>query len=60
MTLTDVIIKSFCNPPSHRDLPDDTEMVAQLIIDDSIFLQTVPVKKNTGQESWKLKIGCDM
>ena len=35
-------------------------MIAQLIIDDGIFLQTVPVKKSTGQESWELKIGCDM
>ena len=57
--MADVTIKSLCDPPSHRDLPDDTEMVAQLIIDDSIFLQTVPVK-STGQESWKSKIGCDM
>jgi len=55
-----VIIKSLCNPPSHHDLPDDTEIVAQLIIDDSIFLQTVPVKKSTNWELWKLKLGCEI
>jgi len=42
----------------HHDLPDDTEIVAQLIIDDNIFLQTVPVKKITSRPSWKLKVGC--
>jgi hypothetical protein len=32
-----------------------TEMVAQLIIDQYIFLPTVPGKKN-----WRLKVGCKM
>lgn len=57
-TTADVIIESLSNP--HHDLPNDTEIVAQLVIDHCIFLQTVPVKKNTSQQSWKLKVGCKM
>jgi hypothetical protein len=52
------MIESLSNP--HHDLPNDAEIIAQLIINDSIFLQTVPVKKSISQQSWELEIGCKM
>jgi hypothetical protein len=55
---TDIIVKSPSNP--HRDLPDDTEIFAQLIIDERIVFQTLPMKKNTGHQSWNLGVDCQM
>jgi hypothetical protein len=55
---TDFVIESLSNP--HRDLPNDTELVAQLIIDECIVLQTLPVKKDTVRQSWELKVNCKM
>jgi hypothetical protein len=56
--MTDISIESLSNP--HRDLPDDTQMHAQLIIDEIILSQTVALKKDTVHQSWKLKIDFEM
>ncbi|KAJ6559002.1 hypothetical protein B0H10DRAFT_2345066 [Mycena sp. CBHHK59/15] len=36
----------------------DMQMLAQVIIDKSIFLQTVPVEAEESQTSWELDFGC--
>ncbi|KAF8182754.1 hypothetical protein K438DRAFT_1152683 [Mycena galopus ATCC 62051] len=51
-------ITSLTNP--HDDLPGDMEMFAQLIIDEIIFLQTLPVASGEDQRSWKLEFGCNI
>ncbi|KAJ7737238.1 CHAT domain-containing protein [Mycena maculata] len=48
--LHDIEIKSLSGP--HDDLPGDMQISAQLIVDNHLFLQTVP------QDSWKFKIDC--
>jgi hypothetical protein len=52
------VINSLSNP--HPDLPHDTEILAQLIIDETIFLQTVPVEKDAGRQLWTLEVDCKM
>jgi hypothetical protein len=56
--VADFVIKLLSNP--HRDLPDDTDILAQLIIDEIIIVETIHMKKDTGQWSWKLKVDCKM
>ncbi|KAF8149794.1 hypothetical protein K438DRAFT_1779174 [Mycena galopus ATCC 62051] len=57
-SLRSMRITSLTNP--HDDLPGDMEMFAQLIIDEIIFLQTLPVASGEDQRSWKLEFGCNM
>ncbi|KAJ7218802.1 CHAT domain-containing protein [Mycena rebaudengoi] len=45
---------------SHDDLPGDMKMFAQLIVQDNIFLQTLPVASEQDQTSWKLGFGCNI
>ncbi|KAJ6613201.1 CHAT domain-containing protein [Mycena sp. CBHHK59/15] len=54
--LNRIYIRSLTNP--HDDLPKDMQMFAQVIIDKSIFLQTVPVEAEESQTSWELDFGC--
>jgi hypothetical protein len=44
----------------HDDLPGGMKMFAQLIIDETIFQQTLPVVSEQDQKSWKLLFGCNM
>ncbi|KAF8135903.1 hypothetical protein K438DRAFT_1947290, partial [Mycena galopus ATCC 62051] len=53
--LHSIRITSLTNP--HDDLPGDTKMAAQLIIEENIFLQTLPVPSEQDQKSWKLGVG---
>ncbi|KAJ6624591.1 CHAT domain-containing protein [Mycena sp. CBHHK59/15] len=54
--LNRIYIRSLTNP--HDDLPKDMQTFAQVIIDKSIFLQTVPVEAEESQTSWELDFGC--
>ncbi|KAF8151234.1 hypothetical protein K438DRAFT_1778748 [Mycena galopus ATCC 62051] len=54
--LHNVEIESVSHP--HADLPADMQIFAQLIIEKHISLQTVPLKPEPGQNTWKLKPGC--
>jgi hypothetical protein len=54
--VADIVVESSSNP--HDDLPDDTEMLAQLIVDESIIQQTLPVKRDNARQSWELKFDC--
>jgi hypothetical protein len=56
--LTGIRITSLTN--LHDDLPGDMKMFAQLIIEENIFLQTLPVASEHNQMSWKLCFGCNM
>ncbi|KAF7358269.1 hypothetical protein MVEN_00876000 [Mycena venus] len=56
--LHNIRVTSLTNP--HDDLPGDTKMFAQLIIEENISLQTLPVASEQGQRSWKLGFGCNM
>jgi hypothetical protein len=56
--LTDIRIKSLTNP--HDDLPGDMKMFAQLIIEENVSLQTLPIASEHDQISWKLGFGCNM
>jgi hypothetical protein len=56
--VTDIVIESLSNP--HRDIPDDTQIFAQLIIHDIILRRTVAVKKETGRHSWKVEADFEM
>ncbi|KAJ7469111.1 TPR-like protein [Mycena latifolia] len=56
--LHSIRIRSLNNP--HDDLPADMQMFAQLIINENIFLQTVPVDSEVSQNSWKLDFGCNL
>ncbi|KAJ7121060.1 hypothetical protein C8R44DRAFT_853366 [Mycena epipterygia] len=47
-------------PDQHKDLPLDMQMSAQLIIDGNIFLQTIPVGSEQFQNSWKLRLDCNV
>jgi hypothetical protein len=44
----------------HDDLPGDMKMFAQLIIEENIFLQTLPMASERNQMSWKLGFECNM
>ncbi|KAJ7239743.1 TPR-like protein [Mycena rebaudengoi] len=41
-------------------LHSDMKMFAQLIVEDNIFLQTLPVASEQDQMSWKLSFGCNI
>jgi hypothetical protein len=56
--LTGIRVTSLTNP--HDDLPGDMKMFAQLIIEEFIFLQTLPVASDQDRKSWKLVFGCNM
>ncbi|KAF8218104.1 hypothetical protein K438DRAFT_1925316, partial [Mycena galopus ATCC 62051] len=56
--LHSIRITSLTNP--HDDLPSDMKMFAQLIIEEIIFLQTLPVSSEQDQKSWKLQFGCNI
>ncbi|KAJ7108254.1 hypothetical protein C8R44DRAFT_857772 [Mycena epipterygia] len=60
MSIHDIQITSFSNP--HLDLPRGMQMVAQLIIDDIIVQQTMPVDAENiqGSSSWTMKFDCDI
>jgi hypothetical protein len=49
---------SLINP--HDDLPGDMKMFAQLIIEENIFQQTLPVASERDQMGWELGFGCNM
>ncbi|KAJ7693183.1 CHAT domain-containing protein [Mycena rosella] len=55
--LQNVHIKSLTNP--HDDLPEDAPMFAQIIIDGTIFLQTVLVE-SAESHTWKLDFECEI
>ncbi|KAJ7454490.1 TPR-like protein [Mycena latifolia] len=46
--------------PLHGDLLKDMQMSAQLIINENIFLQTVPVERHESQNDCKLDFGCHL
>ncbi|KAJ7240985.1 hypothetical protein C8J57DRAFT_1562049, partial [Mycena rebaudengoi] len=54
--LHSIRVTSLTSP--HDDLPGDMKMFAQLIVEDHIFLQTLPVASEDNQMSWKLGFGC--
>ncbi|KAJ7277231.1 hypothetical protein C8J57DRAFT_1581528 [Mycena rebaudengoi] len=54
--LHSIRVTSLTNP--HADLPGDMKMFAQLIVEDNIFLQALPVASEDNQMSWKLGFGC--
>ncbi|KAJ7469252.1 TPR-like protein [Mycena latifolia] len=56
--LHSIRVTSLTNP--HDDLPGDMKMFAHLIIEENIFLQTLPVASEHDQMSWKLGFGCNI
>ncbi|KAJ7214117.1 CHAT domain-containing protein [Mycena rebaudengoi] len=54
--LHSIRVTSLTNP--HNDLAGDMKMSAQLIVDENIFLQTMPVASDHDEMSWKLGLGC--
>ncbi|KAJ7434939.1 hypothetical protein FB451DRAFT_1310467 [Mycena latifolia] len=54
--LDEITIDSLSNP--HDDLPLDTQMSAQLIVDRHIFLQTLQVESPPFQHYWDLRTDC--
>ncbi|KAJ7244677.1 CHAT domain-containing protein [Mycena rebaudengoi] len=54
--LHSIRVTSLTNP--HDDLPSDMKMSAQLIVDENIFLQTMPVASEHDEMSWKFSLGC--
>ncbi|KAJ7248774.1 TPR-like protein [Mycena rebaudengoi] len=56
--LHSIRVTSLTNP--HNDLPSDMKMFAQLIVEENIFLQTLPVASEDDQTSWKLGFGCNI
>ncbi|KAF8155070.1 hypothetical protein K438DRAFT_1777947 [Mycena galopus ATCC 62051] len=55
INLHSIRVTSLTNP--HDDLPGDMEMFAQLIIEENIFLQTLPVASEHDQPSWHMDFG---
>ncbi len=54
------ITVNFADPP-HRDIPKNSKICAQIVIEDSIFAQTIAVDSlDEGGNSWKLGIECNM
>ncbi|KAF7366233.1 hypothetical protein MVEN_00500600 [Mycena venus] len=51
-------VTSLTNP--HDDLPRDMKMFAQVIIEENISQQTLPVASEQGQRSWKLGFDCNI
>ncbi|KAF7372930.1 hypothetical protein MSAN_00499700 [Mycena sanguinolenta] len=58
ITLHSIRVTSITNP--HNDLPGDMKMFAQLIMEDNIFGQTLPVESENNRMSWKLWFGYSM
>ncbi|KAF8174787.1 hypothetical protein K438DRAFT_1771369 [Mycena galopus ATCC 62051] len=56
--LHSIHVTSLKNP--HDDLPGDMKMFAQLIIEENIFLQALPVASEQDQNSWTLVFGCNI
>jgi hypothetical protein len=56
--LAGIRVTSLTNP--HNDLPGDMTMSAQLIVDENIFLQIMPVASEHNDMSWKLVFECTM
>ncbi|KAJ7231539.1 TPR-like protein [Mycena rebaudengoi] len=56
--LHSIHVTSLTNP--HDDLPGDMKMSAQIIVDENIFLQTMPVASEHDEMNWKLGLGCTM
>ncbi|KAJ7500145.1 TPR-like protein [Mycena galericulata] len=56
--LHSIRVTSLTNP--HDDLPSDMKMSTQVIIEDFIFLQTLPVGSEHDHTSWKLVLGCNI
>ncbi|KAJ7481802.1 hypothetical protein FB451DRAFT_137500 [Mycena latifolia] len=56
--LHSIHIRSLTNP--HDDLPTDMQMFAQLIINENIIRQTVPVESEVSHSSWNLDFGCNI
>ncbi|KAJ7464032.1 CHAT domain-containing protein [Mycena latifolia] len=54
--LDEITIDSLSNP--HDDLPLDTQMSAQLIVDRHIFMQTLQVESPPFQHCWDLRTDC--
>ncbi|KAJ7277246.1 CHAT domain-containing protein [Mycena rebaudengoi] len=54
--LHSIRVTALTNP--HADLPGDMKMFVQLIVEDNIFLQALPVASEDNQMSWKLGFGC--
>ncbi|KAJ7312280.1 CHAT domain-containing protein [Mycena albidolilacea] len=54
--LHSIRVTSSTNP--HDDLPGGMKISAQLIIEDVIFLQTLPVASEHDEMNWKLVLGC--
>ncbi|KAK6974138.1 CHAT domain-containing protein [Favolaschia claudopus] len=56
ITLDELNIESLIYP--HEDLPDGMKMFAQLIIEKTIWLQTLAVESEPDGRSWNVKIEC--
>ncbi|KAJ6461801.1 CHAT domain-containing protein [Mycena sanguinolenta] len=56
--LHSIRVTSLTNP--HDDLPGDLKMFAQFIIEENIFVQTLPVGSEQDPNSWKLEFGCNI
>ncbi|KAJ7266778.1 CHAT domain-containing protein [Mycena rebaudengoi] len=54
--LHSICVTLLTNP--HADLQGDMKMSAQLIIEENIFLQTLPVASEQDEMSWKLAFDC--
>ncbi|KAJ7440863.1 TPR-like protein [Mycena latifolia] len=55
---TGISVKSLTSP--HDDLPADMQMFAQLIINEEIIRQNVPVELEVSHSSWNLDFECDI
>ncbi|KAJ6536432.1 hypothetical protein DFH09DRAFT_1091390 [Mycena vulgaris] len=42
------------------DLPEDTQMFGKIIMDENVFLQTVPVGLEGSPTAWNLEFGCSV
>ncbi|KAJ7657080.1 TPR-like protein [Mycena rosella] len=56
--LHDLTIHSFSNP--HDDLPPETRISVQIVIDGHIFIQTMPAETEPCSNSWKVKVDCKL
>lgn len=45
----------------HQDIPINSKLLAQIIVDNRIFAQTLPVESDAGKkDSWKFDVECKM
>ena len=57
--MVDIILELLSNP--HGDIPDDSKILVQLIVDESILWETLPVgKEGAHRPLWKLEVDCKM